>query len=60
MDLFLSGRPEVGILLATSNELPGILGFQSSLYFTISEFANQNGVWDEVTTYHTSAFFEKL
>ena len=24
--------------------MPGILGFQSSRYFTISEFANQNGV----------------
>ena len=44
MVLLLSGRPEVQILLATSKEIPRILGFQSSRYFTISEFANQNGV----------------
>ena len=44
MVLLLSGRPEVQILLATSKEMPGILGFQSFRYFTISEFANQNGV----------------
>ena len=42
MVLLLSGRPEVQILLATSKEIPRILGFQSSRYFTISEFANQN------------------
>lgn len=38
----LSGRPEVQILLATYCEIPRILGFQSSRYFTISEIANQN------------------
>ena len=42
MRLLLSGRSEVQILLATSKEMPRILGFQSSRYFTISEFANQN------------------
>ena len=45
MVLLLSGRPEVQILLATSIKMPGILGFQSSRYFTISELANQNGVY---------------
>ena len=44
MRLLLSGRSEVQILLATSKEMPRILGFQSSRYFIISEIANQNGV----------------
>ena len=44
MVLLLSGRSEVQILLATSKEMPRILGFQSSRYFIISEIANQNGV----------------
>ena len=44
LGFLLSGRPEVQILLATSIKIPGILGFQSSRYFTISELANQTGV----------------
>ena len=44
LGFLLSGRPEVRILLATSKEMPGILGFQSSRYFTISKFTNQNSV----------------
>ena len=42
LGFLLSGRPEVQILLATSKEMPGILEFQSSRCFTISEIANQN------------------
>ena len=44
LGFLLSGRPEVRILLATLSEMPKTLDFQSFRHFTISEFANQNGV----------------
>ena len=44
MVLLLSGRPEVRILLATYEKYREYWGCQSSRYFFISKFANQNSV----------------
>ena len=44
LGFLLSGRSEVQILLATLRKMPKILEIQSFRHFTISKFANQNGV----------------